>query len=169
MTERRALALLFFIAASVVLLLAKQAAGQTTAEQQAVAPPVAAQSASEDKFEVRKEVYEYTSEGNRDPFLTLIRPKKEAAEHGATPLESYDVSQMKLVGVVRDAKRFYALMRLPDGKHYNVFKGTPVGLHSGTVIGISLDAVVVRQYIYDYKGRLQTEDSVLRLRKEEEK
>lgn len=154
MTGRQAWKVLF-LSVALALLAAKPAAGQAVAE--------------EDRFEVRKEVYVYTSEGNRDPFLTLIQPKKAAAEHGATPLESYDVSQMKLVGVVRDAKRYYALVRLPDGKHYNVFKGTPLGLHSGSVLDIRLDTVVVRQYIYDYKGRLQTEDSVLRLRKEEAK
>lgn len=167
MTERRALAV-FLMVAGLALLAAKPAAGQVATGQAAAGQPVG-KAAEENKFEVRKEIYEYTSENNRDPFMTLIRPKKEVAEHGATPLESFDVSQMRLVGVVRDAKRYYALMRLPDGKHYNVFKGTPVGLHSGTVIDIRLDTVVVRQYIYDYKGRLQTEDSVLRLRKEEAK
>jgi Tfp pilus assembly protein PilP len=128
-----------------------------------------AQVAQEEEFTIKKEPYTYTSAGNRDPFLSLIKPKtsRERTE-GATPLESYDLSQMKLVAVVSDARKGYALLRLPDGKHYTALLGTPMGLHAGKITSILSDSIVVEEHLYDYKGRLKTEEKILRLRKEEE-
>jgi Tfp pilus assembly protein PilP len=123
----------------------------------------------EERFTVKKEPYAYTSAGNRDPFLSLIKPKtaKERRE-GATPLESYDLSQMQLVAVVSDVQKGYALLRLPDGKHYTALLGTPMGLHAGKITSISSDSIVVEEQLYDYKGRLRTEEKIIRRRKEEE-
>jgi type IV pilus assembly protein PilP len=122
-----------------------------------------------DRFKLTREVYEYKAGKNRDPFRTLIRPPEKAKEEaGLTPLESFDLSQMRLVAVVRDKENYYALIGLPDGKHYNIVEGMPIGLHSGTVMDITLDTVLVREFIYDYRGRLQTEDSTLKLRKGED-
>jgi type IV pilus assembly protein PilP len=123
----------------------------------------------EENFAVKKEPYAYTSAGNRDPFLSLIKPKiTNDQREGATPLESYDLSQMKLVAVVSDIQKGYALLRLPDGKHYTALLGTPMGLHAGKITSILNDSVIVEEHIYDYKGRLRTEEKILRLRKEEE-
>lgn len=122
-----------------------------------------------DRFKLTREVYLYKAGKNRDPFRTLIRPpEKEKEEAGLTPLESFDLSQMRLVAVVKDKEKYFALIGLPDGKHYSIVEGMPIGLHSGTVMDISLDRVLVREYIYDYRGRLQTEDSMLKLRKGED-
>ncbi len=133
------------------------------------AAPLRAQEQEEgvERFEIKKEFYEYTAYNNRDPFRSLIKPLEEEGKKGETPLESYDLSQIRLIATATDRRQAYALMVLPDGKSYTVSEGMPIGIHGGSVYRISLDAVVVREFVRDHKGRLQTQDTVLRLRRKE--
>jgi|Deesub1362A_J573_1020465.scaffolds.fasta_scaffold00183_19 type IV pilus assembly protein PilP len=126
---------------------------------------------AEEKLEVKKEVYIYTSEGRRDPFLSIIAAAKKAKEERKVkrliPVEDYDVSQFKLIAIMWDEKQYYALVGLPDGKYYTLKEDMPVGIHGGKVKRITENAVIVREFIRDYKGRLRPQDTVLKLREEE--
>ncbi len=113
----------------------------------------------------------YNPEGRRDPFLSIIvltKQKVEKKKKTVNPLENYDVTDFRLLGVVYADNDYYASVVLPDGKAYTIKKGTTLGLYGGKVIDIKSDAVVVREYIVDYRGKLMPKDTVLKLRKEEE-
>ena len=66
-----------------------------------VAPP---QEAVVEKEEDKEDEFIYVSEGRRDPFMPLSRIKKPldkvVDEEPQTPLQSYDVAQYKLIGVI---------------------------------------------------------------------
>ncbi|NOZ25201.1 MAG: pilus assembly protein PilP [Nitrospirae bacterium] len=117
------------------------------------------------------EAITYDPEGRRDPFLSIIvltKQKVEKKKKTVNPLENYDVTDFRLLGVVYADNDYYASVVLPDGKAYTIKKGTTLGLYGGKVIDIKSDTVVIREYIVDYRGQLRPKDTVLKLRKEEE-
>lgn len=116
------------------------------------------------------EEYTYNPKGRRDPFLTLVVPAKAKPlkKKGATPFESYDIGEVKLLAIASDKNRFYALIRLPDKKTYTITEGMPLGLRDGKVDSITRDAVVIKEYIMDYKGDIKPRDTILKLHKGEE-
>ncbi|NOX19829.1 MAG: pilus assembly protein PilP [Nitrospirae bacterium] len=120
------------------------------------------------KFEVVK----YDPAGRRDPFLSVIALTKQKIEkqkkRKTNPLENYDVTDFKLLGIVYDGQRYYASVLLPDGKAFTVTKGMTVGLYNGKIIDISEGQLVVREYVMNYRGELKPKDTILKLRKEEE-
>jgi Tfp pilus assembly protein PilP len=130
--------------------------------------------AGENKYEIKKDIYIYKSGNRRDPFLSIVTAAQieqdKEKKKGVLPLEAFDIRQMRLVAIVKDqsAKDFYALLGMPDGKFYTIKKGVPLGLHDGKVASITLNKVVVREKIRNYKGELISQDTVLRLRKGEE-
>lgn len=134
-----------------------------------------ASSLAQEESEVKKEVYEYTSENRRDPFLSIIEAsklKKEAErakkkKKGLAPLEDYDLSQFNLIAIVWERNSYYALVGLPDKKFYTITKNTNVGIHGGKVRDITPKTVVVREMLPDYKGEIKPKDTIMRLREEE--
>ena len=120
------------------------------------------------KFEVVK----YEPKGRRDPFLSVIALTKQKIEKKrkkkVNPLENYDVTDFKLLGIVYDGQKYYASVLLPDGKAFTVTKGMTVGLYNGKIIDISDSQLVVREYVMNYRGELKPKDTILKLRKEEE-
>lgn len=121
--------------------------------------------------ELKIETYTYSSESRRDPFLSLIEKmtleKKKKKSQGVTPLENFDLSQMKLIAIVWEKEQGYALIGLPDNKYYSVKAGMPIGIHNGKVQNITENSVTVREFLPDYRGELKPEDTIFRLRKEE--
>ncbi len=128
--------------------------------------PVSAQEEAAEELKVQKRGYLYDPKDRRDPFISLIKTPEELPRTGI-PLQDHDVSQMRLVAIVWDAKTRYALFGLPDGKFYTVTEGELVGIHGGKVESILEDAVLIREFKPDFRGRLRAEDTYLRLRKEE--
>ncbi len=119
------------------------------------------------------EVYTYQSAGRRDPFLPLIYTAKQAQEKQKSqlriPLEQYEVSKMIIEAIVTGPGiPSYALVRLPNGKHYTLVKGSVAGVNKGRVVEITPDDVVVRETVTDLTGKKSTHETILKLRKEEE-
>ncbi|HHN64519.1 MAG TPA: hypothetical protein ENK09_04075 [Nitrospirae bacterium] len=114
----------------------------------------------------------YDPAGRRDPFLSILVLTKQRIEkkkrHSKNPLENVDITEVKLLGVVKKGNKYFASVLLPDGKAFTITKGTPIGLYNGKVIDIRLDRLVVREYVMDYRGRIKPKDIILKLRKEEE-
>jgi Tfp pilus assembly protein PilP len=130
----------------------------------------AAPSAEAGKAET--EAHAYDARGRRDPFLSIIeasKMEKEAGKKkkGATPTESYDVADIKVIAIASDSNRYYAMMQLPDKKFFTVREGMTIGLFGGKVIKIDSTGVVVREYVKNFKGETQPKDTLLRLRREE--
>jgi Tfp pilus assembly protein PilP len=112
--------------------------------------------------------YEYDAKGRRDPFATLIVKKEtEGRRKGATPLESYEVSEFVVRGIFWDKSAFYALVSAPDGKNYSVNEGTRIGLNHGTAYRITKTSVVVTESVKDYRGIARPKRTVLKLHREE--
>ncbi len=116
------------------------------------------------------EEYNYEAKGRRDPFLSLVAMTKQKPikKKGASPYESYDIEEIKLLAIAWDENKYYALIMLPNGKAYTITEGMTLGLEGGKVTKIDKDSVVVREYIKDYKGDLKPRDSILKLHKGEE-
>ncbi len=106
----------------------------------------------EEKKEEEKKVYSYRikrtdGQMKRDPF-THIRIDE------LTPVRSYDVSQLKVNGVIIHGRKTANIVT-PNGKATKVHIGDKIGIHDGVVVNITLEGVKVRETYLDAKGRIQ--------------
>ena len=122
------------------------------------------------EIKVEKEVYAYEPKGRRDPFTSLVEVKSTAKKlsKGASPIESFDVEEIKLIAIAWDRQQAYAMVTLPDNKSFTIRKGMTLGLYGGKVTEINRDSVVITEQVKDYKGQIKTKDTILKLRKEED-
>lgn len=106
----------------------------------------------------KKEEFVYTTEGRRDPFVPLSRIKKPLTkvvdEEPETPLQSYDVAQFKLIGVIVGMGAPKAMVVAPDGKSYVLAKGIKIGKNNGIIIDITSEAVSIKETYYDFSGNV---------------
>jgi len=148
--------------------------GATDKKPAAQIPGAASSSASptvqKEEPKVEKEIYVYDPQGRRDPFTSLIQVVKPKAQRkkGASPIENFDVDEIKLIAIAWDNNQYYALVTMPDKKSYTIRKGMTLGLNNGKVINITKDSVFIQEQIKDYKGQPKSKDTILKLRKEEE-
>lgn len=118
------------------------------------------------------EIYSYNPAGRKDPFLSIIEATKKEKEvvkkkKATKPTEAFDVNDIKILAIAWEKDRYFAMVRLPDGKYFTLKEGMTIGLYSGKVVKIDPNTVVVREFIKDYKGDIKPRDTILRLRKEE--
>ncbi|MBC8200219.1 MAG: pilus assembly protein PilP [Desulfobacterales bacterium] len=98
----------------------------------------------------------YNPEGKIDPFAALFKEEKpvagdgEAMEMGKagiciphTPLQKADLSQLKLVGIIRASSGNRAMVEETSGRGYVIEKGTFIGINCGRVGRILKDRVIV--------------------------
>ncbi|MEA3280829.1 MAG: pilus assembly protein PilP [Thermodesulfobacteriota bacterium] len=117
----------------------------------------------------------YNPEGKIDPFAPLFREEKPASAKTVkkgkgkiciplTPLQKIDLSQLRLVGIIRSASGNKAMVEEASGKGYVIKKGTYIGINCGTVGEILKDRVIVdepllpvsevdKDSIYDVEGK----------------
>ena len=134
----------------------------------ATAPQAAAPQAV---IKVEQEVYTYEPKGRRDPFTSLVEVKPSGGQKplkGASPVESFDIEEIKLIAIAWDRQQSYAMVTLPDNKSFTIRKGMTLGLYGGKVSEITHDSVIITEQIKDYKGQFKTKKTILKLRKEEE-
>jgi Tfp pilus assembly protein PilP len=128
------------------------------------------QKAPEEMKKVEHEEINYDSKGKRDPFLSLVEitKQKPVKKRGASPFESYDLDEIRLLAIASDKNKSYALIRLPDKKNYTITEGMTVGLQGGKVVSITPERVVIKEYMKDYRGNMKPRDAILKLHKGEE-
>lgn len=119
----------------------------------------------------------YNPEGKIDPFAPLFKEKPAAVQSAKTvkkgkgkicisltPLQKIDLSQLKLVGIIRAQSGNKAMVEEASGKGYVIKKGTYIGINCGTVGKILKDRVIVdepllpvsevdKDSIYDVDGK----------------
>lgn len=124
----------------------------------------------EEAKQVVPEGYAYDSKGKRDPFVSLIvvTKQKPIKKKGASPIESYDVDEIRLLAIAWEKDKYYALIQLPDKKAYTITEGMTLGLMGGKVEKITKDTVLIREHVKDYRGDIKPRDSILKLHKGEE-
>jgi type IV pilus assembly protein PilP len=98
--------------------------------------------------------------GKRDPFrpsnLTL-RTNARRREN-VSPLERYELGQLKLVGVIWNSNEPRALVEDSAGLGYVVKVGTPIGASDGIVKAIKQNGITIEEHFVDlYGARKQRE------------
>ena len=130
-----------------------------------VPPPAAKPSPLPPKKEKRHYVYNPT--GKRDPFRPFIAmqtPVKPSSQKiPLTPLQKYDLSQLKLVAILVGKKGARAMVEDSEGKGYIIKKGTYIGRNYGKVKAILKDRVIIEEKYKDYLGNVKAKEIVLRL------
>lgn len=115
--------------------------------------------------------YQYNPAGKPDPFkpfieLTPVREKVRTTP--LTPLQKFDLSQLKLVAIVSTPEGNIALVEDSTGKGYFVKKGTEIGKNEGKVTKILKDRIVVEELYEDVFGKVKKSEVPLFLHKIEE-
>ncbi|MEJ2474650.1 MAG: pilus assembly protein PilP [Desulfobacterales bacterium] len=103
----------------------------------------------------------YNPLGKIDPFEPLFKDEPELAPSESkrkkrvprTPLETIDLGQLKLVGVILASSGNRALVQEASGKGYIIKEGTYIGVNSGKVTEIKNDRVIVEEEIEDVVGK----------------
>ncbi|HWP57125.1 MAG TPA: pilus assembly protein PilP [Candidatus Acidoferrales bacterium] len=131
------------------------------------APP--AKKAEPDGLDVPKrpektESPQYSPLGKRDPFAPApSRREVRQVKRGLTPLEQFEIGQLKLVGIVWDSKEPRAIVEDASGLGYIIKVGTPIGPNGGKVKAIAPDEVVIQEYYVDFYGARKSRDFSMKL------
>ncbi|OGP86601.1 MAG: hypothetical protein A2Z08_12200 [Deltaproteobacteria bacterium RBG_16_54_11] len=111
--------------------------------------------------------YVYDPTGKRDPFQPFIAaqtPIKPVGEDiPATPLQKYDLSQLKLVAIIVGTGEGSAMVEDSEGKGYIIKKGVYVGTNFGKVKTVLKDRVIIEERYKDYTGQVREKEITLRL------
>ncbi len=130
-------------------------------------PPVA-----EKKEVVKQEEPEfaYNPAGKPDPFKPFIQltPEKTRPSSFLTPLQKYDLSQLKLVAIIALPEGNVALVEDQQGKGFMIKKGTAIGRRDGKVKTILKDRVVIEEAYSDIFGQAKVNEISLFLHRPEE-
>jgi type IV pilus assembly protein PilP len=120
--------------------------------------------------EKKEPPYSYNPRGKRDPFKPFIAlgPKKPVSTAPLTPLQRYDVSELKLVGILKGPTGYRALVEDAGGKGFIITKGTLIGRGNGQVKEIHDDRVIIEQRYKDIFGQIKQREISVPLRKPEE-
>jgi len=120
----------------------------------------------------------YSAKNKIDPFEPLFKPKPEekpkppevkkkpiVPTRRLTPLEKMDLDQLKLVGIVRAESGNKALVEDATGKGYIVVYGTYMGIHSGKVVDILKDRIIVEEEDKDMLGNVRVHKRELKFQR----
>lgn len=119
--------------------------------------------------------YSYKFEGKTDPFAPIFRDGssvfadqndgKKKKRIPLTPIEKVDLSQLKLVGIIRAPSGNRALVEDASGKGFVIKKDARIGINSGRVIKILKDRVVVEEESESILGETTLVKRELKLQK----
>jgi Tfp pilus assembly protein PilP len=115
---------------------------------------------------IGEDVYHYTPAGKRDPFyspFSAVAPEIAGDEAPKTPLQRFDLGQLKLVGVIWETDEPRALVEDSGGLGYIVTRGTLIGSRGGVVKTIEPKRVVIEEYETDFFGKRQTQEKEMHL------
>jgi Tfp pilus assembly protein PilP len=133
--------------------------------------PGPASTEAKNEAEKKEEEYSYDASGKADPFKPFIQltPVKEASRNiPLTPLQRYEVSQLRLVAILSTPEGNVALVEDSSGKGFFLKKGTYVGKNDGRVTKILKDKVFVEEVYPDVFGHPKQSEVALNLYQTEE-
>jgi Tfp pilus assembly protein PilP len=110
------------------------------------------------------EDYRYNVQDRRDPLEPLLKEVKivdakpkcapgSSPGRALGPLERFDFSALKLVGIVWGELGRKALIKAPDGKSYFALVDTYMGKYCGKVIAVENDQLVIEELYVDAEGK----------------
>ena len=96
----------------------------------------------------------FSTAGKRDPFrpFTLSTRTNSRPRENLSPLERYDLGQLRLVGIVWHIKEPTAMIEDSVGLGYIVKVGTPIGANEGKVRAIKPSEIVIEETYVDLYG-----------------
>ena len=114
--------------------------------------------------------YSYNPAGKPDPFKPFIEltPVRTSRSTPLTPLQKYEISQLKLVAIISTPEGNIAMVEDATGKGYFLKKGTWIGKNDGKVTKILKDKVIIEEVYQDIFGQTKTNEISLFLQKIEE-
>lgn len=107
----------------------------------------------------------YSSAGKRDPFRPLsLKPKaSQRARENLSPLERYEIGQLKLVAIVWDIKEPKAMVEDATGLGYILKVGTLIGPNEGKVKVIKPAEIVIEESFTDFYGARKSQEISMKL------
>ncbi|NJC89371.1 MAG: pilus assembly protein PilP [Desulfuromonas sp.] len=144
----------------------EQSAPQAPAPPTAVAkPPVQSVAPPEEVAPPETPKYVYMVEGRRDPFVPLVG--KQTAVVSENPLESFDLVQFQLKGLIVGFGEPKAIVAAPDGKSYILKKGVRIGKSNGVVRDINRERILVEEQYQDLTGATHSNIQEIKVPKRE--
>jgi len=133
-----------------------------------------------EKAQEPAEDYRYNVQGRRDPLEPLLKEVKiadakpkcapgSAPGRAPGPLERFDFSALKLVGIVWGELGRKALIKAPDGKSYFATVDTYMGKYCGKVIAVQNDQLVIEELYVDAEGKEVPKTLNIPLRRKDKK
>jgi Tfp pilus assembly protein PilP len=119
---------------------------------EATAPPATTPPAKKIDLPVPPPNFEYTPQGRRDPFLSLVNRGNDAASKGA-PLKRAEgvpgmlAGELTVRGIVLTRGAYVAMVSGPDNKVYTVRAGAK--LADGVIRTITANSIVILQEVND--------------------
>jgi type IV pilus assembly protein PilP len=114
--------------------------------------------------------FSYNPVGKADPFKPFIQltPEKLPKSAFLTPLQKYDISQLRLVAIITLPEGNVALVEDQQGRGYFLKRGTAIGRHEGKVKAILKDRVLIEEAYSDVLGQAKVNEISLFLHRPEE-
>jgi type IV pilus assembly protein PilP len=132
-------------------------------------PPKGAEKKEPEKKEEAE--YSYNPAGKPDPFkpfIQLTSVREASRSIPLTPLQKYEISQLKLVAIISAPEGNIALVEDSAGKGYFLKRGTWIGKNDGKVTKILKDKVIIEEVYQDIFGQTKTNEISLFLHRIEE-
>jgi type IV pilus assembly protein PilP len=110
--------------------------------------------------------YLYDPTGKRDPFRPFnlkVEKKSEVPVEELTPLQRYNLSQLKLTAIIYDSEKDtgIAMVEAPDKKGYNIVVGSEIG--GGRVVRITDSSVQIEMSYEDFYGNTEKRIETLKI------
>ena len=126
---------------------------KTPVAERKMAQPV--QVAEKEVAKKEEPEFSYNPAGKADPFRPFIQLTPEKAPKSAflTPLQKYDISQLRLVAIITLPEGSVGLVEDQQGRGYFLKRGTAIGRHDGKVKAIHKDRVIIEEAYSDVLGQ----------------
>jgi type IV pilus assembly protein PilP len=141
------------------------------AQAKKVQPVQVAQKVEKKEVTKKEELeFSYNPVGKADPFKPFIQltPEKLPKSAFLTPLQKYDISQLKLVAIITLPEGNVALVEDQQARGYFLKRGTAIGRHEGKVKAILKDRVIIEEAYSDVLGQAKVNETSLFLYRSEE-
>jgi len=104
-------------------------------------------------------------EDGRDPFRSATLQKKMVARprENLSPLERFELNQLKIVGIVWDMKEPRAMVEDTTGLGYTIKVGAPIGANDGVVKAIHRNEIIVEEFYHDVYGARKKREVSMKL------